>query len=262
MANKKYTLYFKGTNKYGHDHEFPIVSLYLKELDMYTSNSVDFVDLFKNLPVNVNSFIKKELGFGVDFESNESLDRRFFITDNDFTPIMNVIFEDDIDVLYVEPKELFDLICKVKMSYFDFQNVLLNTPTSYVNEKKYEFFTYLYETYVKDKPILKMIDTYDAKRALYNLDHDNLYIASIATDDDNIKVLGKKLSQTIESRRNLAFAFKKLFKTVSDGKTLINYAKMIERKNKDLNMDIVLFEMNENLSSFKNKYKKEYEENQ
>ena len=31
MANKKYVLYFRGKNKYGHYHKFPLVSLYLKK---------------------------------------------------------------------------------------------------------------------------------------------------------------------------------------------------------------------------------------
>ena len=35
MANKKYTLYFKGTNKYGHEYELPIVSLSLRKMDIY-----------------------------------------------------------------------------------------------------------------------------------------------------------------------------------------------------------------------------------
>ena len=48
MANKKYVLYFRGKNKYGHYHKFPLVSLYLKTLDMYTSNYIDYVDLFNN----------------------------------------------------------------------------------------------------------------------------------------------------------------------------------------------------------------------
>lgn len=251
MANKKYTLYFRGQNKYGHNHEYPIVSLYLKDLDMLTSNYIDYVDLFNHLPLVVNKFIKKELGCNIDFENNDSLERCFFIADNDYTPIMNVIFEDDIDVLYIESKELSNLICKVKMSYPEFQNTLLNISTSTIDKKKYEFFKYLYETYVKNYPILGMIDTYDVKRNMINLDYDNTFIAAIATDNSNIMVLSKKLSQTIESRRNLAFVFKKLFKTLSNGGKLVNYSNMIERKNKDLDMDYILDEILDNLNKFK-----------
>ena len=74
--------------------------------------------------------------------------------------------------------------------------------SSKMDRKKYDFFKYLYNVYVKDKDILKMIDTYDVKRNLNNLDYDDTFIAAIATDETNIMVLSKKLSQTIESRRN------------------------------------------------------------
>lgn len=259
MANKKYTLYFRGKNKYGHHHEMPILSLNLKDLDMYTSNYVDYVDLFNNLPININSFIKNELGFDVEFDSNDDLERCFFITDNDFNPIMDIIFEKDIDVLYVEPKELSELICKVKMNLSEFQGALLRLSNSKVDKKKYEFFEYLYFTYVKNEPILSMIDTYEVIRNFGNLDYDNAFIAAIATDDANIKVLSKKLSQTIESRRNLAFCFKNLFKSlVSDGK-LIDYSSMIERKNKDFDMDFVLEKMIDTVEEYKKDYNKKYE---
>lgn len=61
MKNK-YTLYFKGKNKYGHDKELPIISLYLNQLDTYLSNYTNYVDLFNNLPVEVSSFIDFEFG--------------------------------------------------------------------------------------------------------------------------------------------------------------------------------------------------------
>lgn len=259
MANKKYVLYFRGKNKYGHYHKFPLVSLYLKTLDMYTSNYIDYVDLFNNLPVGVSTFIKNELGCDVDFTSNDDLEKCFFITDNDLTPIMKVLFEDNIDVLYVEPKELSKLMCKVKMTYQEFWCAKLNMLSSKMDRKKYDFFKYLYNVYVKDKDILKMIDTYDVKRNLSNLDYDDTFVAAIATDETNIMVLSKKLSQTIESRRNLAFQFKSLFNTLNSDQKLIDYSKMIERKNKDLDMDFVLDEMNESLNEFKKAYLKEYD---
>ena len=259
MANKKYTLYFRGKNKYGHTHEVPIVSLRLKNLDMYTSNYIDYVDLYNNFPISVATFIKQELGFGIDFESNDDLERCFYITDHDYKPIMSAIFEDDIDVLYVEPKELTDLICKVKMNYSDFQRTLLNISNSTVDKKKYEFFKYLYDTYVKENPILNMIDTYDVKRNLVNLSHDDTFVAAIATDSSNIMVLSKKLSQTIESRRNLALSFKRLFKTLTTDGGLIDYSSMIERKNKDFDMDFVLEEMIDTVKKYKKDYNKKYE---
>ena len=97
------------------------------------------------------------------------------------------------------------------------------------------------------------------KRNLNNLDYDDTFIAAIATDETNIMVLSKKLSQTIESRRNLAFQFKSLFNTLNSDQKLIDYSKMIERKNKDLDMDFVLDEMNESLNEFKKAYLKEYD---
>lgn len=76
---------------------------------------------------------------------------------------MKVLFEDDIDVLYVESKELTKLMCKVKMTYQEFWCAKLNMLSSKMDRKKYDFFKYLYNVYVKDKDILKMIDTYDVK---------------------------------------------------------------------------------------------------
>lgn len=145
------------------------------------------------------------------------------------------------------------------MTYQEFWCAKLNMLSSKMDRKKYDFFKYLYNVYVKDKDILKMIDTYDVKRNLNNLDYDDTFIAAIATDESNIMVLSKKLSQTIESRRNLAFQFKNLFNTLNSNQKLIDYSKMIERKNKDLDMDFVLDEMNESLNEFKKAYLKEYD---
>ena len=57
----------------------------------------------------------------------------------------------------------------------------------------------------------------------------------------------------------MAFQFKKLFNTLNSNQKLIDYSKMIERKNKDLDMDFVLDEMNESLNEFKKAYLKEYD---
>ena len=56
-----------------------------------------------------------------------------------------------------------------------------------------------------------------------------------------------------------SFVFKQLFKTLSSEGKLIDYAKMIERKNKNLDMDLVLNEMLNNLNQYKKEYDKEYE---
>ena len=48
-----------------------------------------------------------------------------------------------------------------------------------MDRKKYDFFKYLYNVYVKDKDILKMIDTYDVKRNLNKLDYDYMSAAPL-----------------------------------------------------------------------------------
>lgn len=259
MANKKYTLYFKGINKYGHEHDFPMLSLSLKEMDIYTSNYKDYSDLFKSLPSKVSTFIMDNLSSGIDLTNNEDLEKCFFITDNDFTPIMEVIFDDDIDVLYVTSKELEELLIKQKMSYEEFQKSLMKINNLTTYKRKYDFFKYVYENYVKDQKVLCMIDDYDVKKSLSNLDYDNLIIASIATDTDNIKVLSKKLSQTLESRRNLAFKFKKLFNSLESNGRLISYEKLIARKNTEIEVSEILDNMLSHLEKFKTKYNKDYE---
>ena len=57
MSLKKYTLYFKGENKYGHEHNLKIVSMDLKRLDEYTSNYIDYVQLFSYLPNEIKGVI-------------------------------------------------------------------------------------------------------------------------------------------------------------------------------------------------------------
>lgn len=260
MSNKKYTLYFKGINKYGHEHDFPMLSLSLKEMDIYTSNYKDYSDLFKSLPSKVSNFIRGNLSFGIDLNNNEDLEKCFFITDNDFIPIMEVLFDGDIDVLYVAPKELEELLIKEKMDYVEFQKSLMKTNTRTKYKRKYDFFKYVYENYVKDKKILCMIDDYDVKKSLSNLDYDNLIIASIATDTDNIKVLSKKLSQTLEVRRSLAFKFKRLFNSLEGNDRLISYEKLIARKNTEIDANEIFENMLSHLEEFKVKYNKDYEQ--
>lgn len=259
MANKKYTLYFKGINRYGHEHDYPILSLSLKEMDGYTSNYKDYCDLFKSLPSKVSNFIIDNLSSGIDLNNNEDLEKCFFITDNDFTPIMKVIFDNDIDVLYVTPKELEELLIKQKMSYEEFQKSLMKTNNLTTYKRKYDFFKYVYENYVKDKKVLCMIDDYDVKKSLSNLDYDNLIIAAIATDTDNIKVLSKKLSQTLESRRNLTLNFKKLFNSLESNGRLVSYEKLITRKNTEIEASEIFDNMLSHLEKFKIKYNRDYE---
>lgn len=260
MALKKYTLYFKGTNKYGHEHNFPIISLDLKSMDEYTSNYDGYMNLFNNLPNKVKEYIKNNLGYKINFENKDELKNLFFITDNDFNPIMDVLFNDNMDVLYIDEKELSNYIIKEKMSLSEFQLALFKSSLNKVNNK-YEFFKYLYETYVKDKKIACMIDVYDINRELPNLSYDELMIASIATDKNNIMVLCKKLGEQLESRRNLAFEFKKLFnKANKKNNSIISSSSVLERKNANLDKKELYYNIINNFNSFDKKYKNEYKD--
>ena len=99
-----------------------------------------------------------------------------------------------------------------------------------------------------------MIDTYDTKRLIPNLFKDELMIASIATDQDNIKVLCKKLSQNLETRRNIAFKYKYLFKDIKDEDKIISDLLINERKDKDLKPNLFIEIIKNNFKNFKNKY--------
>lgn len=260
MANKKYTLYFKGINKYGHEHNFPIISLNLKSMDEYTSNYDCYKSLFNSLPNEIKKYIKDNLGSMIDFDNENSLSEHFFITDSDFAPIMQVLFENDIDVLYIDQDELTNLIISEKMTRLELQTIKLKSSLNKA-KNKYEFFKYLYETYVKDQKVACMIDVYDANREFSNLSYDELMIAAIATDKDNIKVLCKKLGQNLESRRNLAFRFKKLFSIINDKNSRItSFSSVNKRKNANINSKELYDNMIENLNSFSKKYSKEYHE--
>lgn len=258
MANKKYTLYFKGINEYRNEHNFPIISLDLKKLDEYTSNYDGYLSLFNSLPKEIKKYIKDNLGYMVNFEKEEDLKDHFFITDEDFNPIIDVIFEKDIDVLYVEQEELESLIISKKMSFSEFQNAQLRSSLN-KSQSKYDFFKYLYETYVKDQKIACMIDVYDINKEFPNLLYDDAMIASIATDKDNIIVLCKKLGQNLESRRNLAFKFKKLFNVINKTNTkIIGFSLVETRKNKNLDINELHDKMMKNLNNFRKSYEKEY----
>lgn len=256
MNKKKYTLYFKGLNKYGHEHNIPIITLDLKEMDKYTSNYKNCLDLYNCLPDMLKDFIKENLSYNIDLSNNDILSDLFFITDNDFNPIMNVIFEDDIDVLYINPDEVDDLILKEKMTIKEYQDILFNN-YSKSEFKKYTLFKYLYETYVEGEKIEGMIDVYDTNNLLPNLSSKELMVASIATERDNIIVLCKKLCQYEEARRNLTFKYKELFKKIENANQIIRYKKVLERRKK-LNVSEIKNNILDNFIKFKRGYNKEY----
>ncbi len=258
MAKKKYTLYYKGKNKYNHEHEIPIIILDLKAMDEYTSNYKDYVSLLKYLPKSVVDFIKDDLSYGINIDNNDDLKNSFYITDSDHNPIMDVIFDDDIDVLYVTPFELVNLIVSEKMTIQEFQSVLLNINSKERVNNKYEFFKYLYDTYVKDQKVECMIDVYDTNNTISNLSSYDLLVASIATDKDNIIILCKKIGQFDETRRNLALKFKKLFEKLKTNKKLISYKTVSIRKNRNIDIDEMGNMIINNFEEFMKKYKKEY----
>ena len=251
MALKQYTLYFKGRNKYGHEHNVPIISLDLKSMDSYSSKFSGYTALFDSLPKEVVSFIKENLSNRIDLNNNDVLSNCFFITDNDFSPLMDVIFKEDEDILTISEEELTKKIVSVKMSLSEFENALLKSSLNKHNNK-YEFFKYLYDTYVKDKKISCMIDVYDVARKFPLLSLDELMVAAIATDKDNILVLCKKLGQKIESKRDLAFKFKKFFKLPKSCDGVVN------EKKGNLSETELHDKICAEFNAFKLKYDKEY----
>ena len=57
MREKEYVLYFKGINKYGHEHTIKLVSLGLKKLDEYTADFSDFKELYYSLNHDIKTFM-------------------------------------------------------------------------------------------------------------------------------------------------------------------------------------------------------------
>lgn len=258
MSKKLYTLYYRGYNKYGHEHNVPIISLNLRELDEFTSNFNNYLDLYNNLPVQLKTFLKNNLMNKIS--ENEDLNNCFFITDSDFKPIMDVVFKDNLDVLYIEKEELDEYITKLVISHNDYKSILLNVCNNKYLKNKYNFFKYLYETYVKDKKIECMIDVYDTNNAISNLSSYDLILASIATDKKNTLVLCKKLNQFDEQRRNLAFEYKKLFNKSNEDSSIITDStikKRIKKLDKE-KMDKIF----DNYLKFKKKYELEYLKNE
>ena len=250
MALKKYTLYFRGMNEKRKTRDLPILSLDLRKMDEYTSNYANYAELYNALPKEVNDYIINEIGYGLDTSDESELCRCFFITDDDYNPIMDVLFNKDSDVIYITPKELEALIISEKMTYEEYQSLIMDSnQTGYV-KNEYSFFKYLYDTYVRNEKIEGMIDDYDARRTLVNATEDDYKIAAIACDKDNIMILCKKLSQEFESRRNLALKFHKLFNANEPRKMIDNFS-IKERKNKNPDIKELYKEILDNLSKYK-----------
>lgn len=248
MALKKYTLYYKYNDKKNNEINYPIISLDLKTMDKYTSMYSSGKDLIEDLPSEVKDFIKENFT-----NKTKDYDDFMFISDSSFSHIMDVILKKDCDVLYINEDEIKSCIINIKMDILEFQKILLKTKSDKINSK-YKFFKYLYDTYVKGQKIEGMIDTYDTKRLIPNLFKDELMIASIATDQDNIKVLCKKLSQNLETRRNIAFKYKYLFKDITGEDKIISDLIIKERKIEDLEPNLFIEIIKNNFKNFKNKY--------
>ena len=250
MALKKYTLYFRGMAEQRKTRDLPILSLDLRKMDEYTSNYSNYAELYNALPKEVNQYIVNNIAYGLDVEDESELCRCFFITDDDYNPIMDVLFNKDSDVIYVTPKELETLIISEKMNYEDFQLLLMDNKQISYAKNQYTFFKYLYDTYVRGEKIDGMIDDFDARRILVNASEDDYKIASIACDKDNIMVLCKKLSQELESRRNLALKFHKLF-NINQNRKMIDSDSIKERKNKNLDIKELYNEIIKSLNDYK-----------
>lgn len=253
---KKYTLYFNLINKYGHSYNLPLLSLDIKSMDIYTSGYKNYSELFNCLPNKINSFIRENIKEDVELNSNDDLEKLFFITDSDFKPMMNVLFQNDIDALYIENKEIEEFLINKVMTFDEFQKAMLKTNCISDLKDRYNFFKYLYNSYVKNKKISCMIDSYDVKKSMFLHNESNYLIASLATNKENLIILSKKLSQTIETRRCLALDIKKYFnneKLISD--------KKIKTRIKMIDTNDVLTNMNNDFEKFKSKYDKEYKMN-
>ncbi len=255
MAQKKYTLFFHGKNKYGHEYDFPIISLDLVKMDELTSNYKNYYDLFKELPYEVKLFIKENLSKDIDLSDEKTFNTSMFIADNDNIRLEDVVFLYDSDVLNVSPEVLSKLLVNELIDKKDFQRLSLKTKSSKNIKKRYNFFKYLYDNYVKGKKVEVMMDLYDTKESFPCLRNDELMIASIATDKDNVIVLAKKLSQSFNTRRTLAFKIKKLHDEFKDDF-------MIDDLILDdyLMVEDVFEEIVKTTTEFEKKYYEEYEE--
>lgn len=252
---KKYTLYFKGKNKYGHEHSLPIIKLELRRMDEYTSNYEDYCDLFECLPYEVKEFIKQNISDGINLTKNNDLKKCFVISNDNLKTNIEFILYDDIDVLYINKSELNELLIDNLMSFNEFQDSLLKSSTNKENKRKYELYKRLYDNFIKDRKMLSMIDTYDISKKIPNLKGDKLYIGALATDKTNMLVLSKKLEEDEINKRSITFMFKHL----CDDKKIISYMKLETRKNKGVDISVMKSEILSNLNKFIKKYNKEYD---
>ncbi len=253
--NKNYTLYFRSMNKYGHVFMIPILSMGLKDMDKYTSNYNNCLTMYNCLPNELKTYIKSIISNKVNLDDENYLKECFtLMIDNKTLPI---IFRYDADVTYITPKELKEEIKSVMLDEASFKQALMISNDNIGIKLRYNFFKYLYETYLKEKEVIKMMDTYDASGMFPTLKGDKLMIASLATDKDNLAVLLKKIGQTSEGKRDVAIRYKELYIKIK-GDAYLPKDAIAKRFNEGLNISKMKKEILNNLTQFKENYEKEY----
>lgn len=251
MSSKKYTLYFKGKNEYGHEHVLPIISLSLNQMDEFTSSYNNYFELFNDLHFDSKNFIYENLCSGINKNDVEQLSSSFVIENNDGC-VLDVIFNNDKDVLKITSDKLCELLLDEIMSSESFQRLQLKTKSLNKLNKQYDLFVKLYNDYIKGNSLEKMIDTYYTKRKFPCLKDDDLVIATIATDPDSIKILTKKLGQSLKNVRDVTLLLKRMKKNKN---FVIN-----EKENtiEKINTEDVLNQADRNVNEFMDKYFDEY----
>ena len=253
--NKKYTLYFKSMNKYGHIFMIPILSMSLKELDKYTSNYNNCLSMYNCLPNELKIYAASITNGKINLGDEKYLEECFVLMGDD--KVLPIIFRGDADVTYITPKELKDEIKSVMMNEIEFKQALIGSNDNANLKLRYGFFEYLYEIYLRDKDVIKMMDTYDASEMFPTLKGDKLMIASLATDRDNLIILLKKIGQTSEGKRDVAIRYKELYSKIK-GDAYLSKDIIVKRFNEGLNVSKMKKDILNNLTQFKESYEKEY----
>ena len=251
---EKCTLYFKFYDKYNNENRIPLIKLSLIDMDYYTCTYDTYFGLYNNLPDEVKTFIKNEKNSDFNTLSESNLKKSFVIVD-DSNEESFILLSNDLDVTYVTPEELVNQIVSNRIDYKDLLDCFKGKPKS-KNKRRYEFFKYLYENYVKDKKILGMMDTYDVKERFPMLKGDELNISAIATDKDNIILLTKKIGQKSKDRRNLAYMYKKCLLDLDSSARVLDDISVSKRKYYDENINKTI--MN-NFNDYKKEYERQYE---
>lgn len=244
--NTSYTLYFKGVNDLENKILFPIITLGLKDMDKFTANYEDEVSMFRCLPRNVKKYIEDNLSYNINLEDKKSMKNKFIIKNDKTNKNVDLLFFSNADIIYIRPKELREKISKLSFSFDELQLYIRNRKDNNLIVR-YNFLNNIYEEYVKDKDLEKMIDTYDVKKRYPKLDKDKLVLYSLLTDKNNIIVATTKVGQQNINKRNLAIEYKKIDSKLCKEKLLED--KIIKER---FNSGLDIVEMKKNiLNNFK-----------